>query len=247
MTTPGAAKQREPHRQRAKKRRHPKKPPVLAVARLTARKTIRTQNRVIVGLDGDYCLLQARQDLLRSVSPQLRDLVEATKWPDIPHIDDPCRTINPVFNQAPEPRHPRTPNHQPIGQLYRLRPHPPHSQHSPIRLRFSGLWAAAGGTALVRRQAQPNCGSKLSGFPRQRGSLFPGDAALPGRVFTASRSCLNEINPSGWLCPARKLITKRSKGWLANLLSCEEVICFYFTSHMHDPMDKDAYFCWRFQ
>jgi hypothetical protein len=41
------------------------KPPVLDVTRLTARRAIRAQNRVIVGLDGDYRLLQASQDLLR--------------------------------------------------------------------------------------------------------------------------------------------------------------------------------------
>ena len=87
----------------------------------------RTQNRVIVGLHRDYGLLQARQDLLRlsQRQPQLRDLAEATTWPDMLHIDDPCRTIDPCFNQARDPRHPRTPSHQPIGQSYRLRPHPP--------------------------------------------------------------------------------------------------------------------------
>src|ERR1700731_3420491 len=64
MTTEGTAKPREPHRHGAKQRRHPMKPPVLDVTRLTARRAIRTQNRVIVGLDGDDRLLQARQDLL---------------------------------------------------------------------------------------------------------------------------------------------------------------------------------------
>ena len=40
---------------------------------------------MIVGLDGDDRLLQARQDLLRlsQRQPQLGDLAEATKWPDI--------------------------------------------------------------------------------------------------------------------------------------------------------------------
>jgi hypothetical protein len=36
------------------------KPPVLDVTRLTAQRAIRTKNRVIVGLAGDYRLLQAR-------------------------------------------------------------------------------------------------------------------------------------------------------------------------------------------
>jgi hypothetical protein len=60
---------------------------------MTARRAIRTQNRVIVGLHGDHHLLQARQDLLRlsQRQPQLRDLAEATKWPDILYIDDPGR------------------------------------------------------------------------------------------------------------------------------------------------------------
>jgi hypothetical protein len=88
------------------------KPPVLDVTRLTARRAIRTQNRVFVGLDGDDRLLQARQDLLRlsQRQPQLGDIAEATKWPDIQYIDDPCRTIDPGFNQAQDPLHPRTPS-----------------------------------------------------------------------------------------------------------------------------------------
>ncbi len=132
MTTAGAAKPRKPHRHRAEQRRHPVKPPILDVTRLTARRAIRTQNRVIVRLDRDYRLPQARQDLLRLSrrQPQLRDLAEATKGPDILHIDDPCRTIDPCFNQAQYPRDPRTPSRQPIGQSYRLRPHPPRSGHS---------------------------------------------------------------------------------------------------------------------
>jgi hypothetical protein len=98
MTTAGAAKPREPHRDRAKQRRHPMKPPVLEVTRLTARKAIRTQNRVIVGVDGDDRLLQTRQDLLRlsQRQPQLRDLAGATEWPDILHIDAPAGPSIPV-------------------------------------------------------------------------------------------------------------------------------------------------------
>jgi hypothetical protein len=65
MTTAGAAKSREAYRHRAKQCRNPMKPPVLDVTSLTASRAIRTQNRVIVGLDGDDRLLQARQDLLR--------------------------------------------------------------------------------------------------------------------------------------------------------------------------------------
>jgi len=90
-TTAGAAKPRGPHRRGAKQRRHTMKPPLLDVTDLTARRAIRTQNRVIVGLNGDNHLLQARQDLLRlsQRQPQLRDLAEATKWSDIQHIDHP--------------------------------------------------------------------------------------------------------------------------------------------------------------
>jgi hypothetical protein len=59
---------------------------------------------VTVGLNGDDRLLQARQDLLRlsQRQPQLRDLPEATKWPDIQYTDDPCRTVDPCFNIPPQ-------------------------------------------------------------------------------------------------------------------------------------------------
>ena len=79
MTTVGAAKPRQPHRHRAEQRRHPMKPPVLDVTRLTTSRAIRTQNHVIVGLHGDHRLLQARQDLLclGQRQPQLRDIAES--------------------------------------------------------------------------------------------------------------------------------------------------------------------------
>jgi hypothetical protein len=127
MTTARTAKPREPHRHRAKQRRHSMTPPVLDVTRLTARRAIRTQDHMIAGLDGDYRLLQTRQDLprLNQRQPQLRDLPEAIKWPDIQYIDDPCRTIDPGFNQVQDPPNPRTPSQQPIGQSYHLRPYPP--------------------------------------------------------------------------------------------------------------------------
>ena len=81
MATAGAAKPRETHRHRAKQRRHPMKPPVLDMTRMTARRTIRTQNRVVVRLDGDHHLLQAREDLLRlgQCQHQLGDIAEVTK------------------------------------------------------------------------------------------------------------------------------------------------------------------------
>jgi hypothetical protein len=132
MTTTSTAKPRAPHRHGAQQRRHPTKPPVLDVTRLTARSPIRTQNRVIVGLDGDGRLLQARQDLLRRSQrqPQLRDPAEASKWPDTQYIDDPCRTIDLGFNQAQDPPNPRTPSQKPVGKSYHLRPYPPHSGHA---------------------------------------------------------------------------------------------------------------------
>jgi hypothetical protein len=64
---------------------------------------------------------------------QLGDLAEATKGPDIQYIDDPCRTIDPGFNQAQDPPHPRTPGQQPIGQSYHLRPYPPTFWTLPCR------------------------------------------------------------------------------------------------------------------
>jgi hypothetical protein len=114
MTTAGAAKPRAPHRHYAKQRYHPTKPPVLDVTRLTTSRAIRTQNRVIVRLHGDHRLLQARQDLLclGQRQPQVRDIAESTARPDIHYVDDPCRTVDPRFNQT-------------IGQSYRPRPHPP--------------------------------------------------------------------------------------------------------------------------
>jgi hypothetical protein len=56
-------------------------PPVLDMTRMTARRTIRTQNRVVVRLDGDHHLLQAREDLLRlgQCQPQRGDIAEVTK------------------------------------------------------------------------------------------------------------------------------------------------------------------------
>jgi hypothetical protein len=56
---------------------------------------------------------------------QVRDTAESTERPDIRYVDDPCRTVDPRFNQARDPRHPHTPGQQPIGQSYRLRPYPP--------------------------------------------------------------------------------------------------------------------------
>jgi hypothetical protein len=81
MATAGAAKPRETHRHSAKQRRHPMQPPVLDMTRMTARRTIRTQNRVVVRLDGDHHLLQAREDLLRlgQCQPQRGDIAEVTK------------------------------------------------------------------------------------------------------------------------------------------------------------------------
>jgi hypothetical protein len=109
-------------------------PPVLDVTRLTARRAIWTQNRVIVGLDGDDRLLQARQDLLRlsQCQPQLGDLAEATKWPDTQYIDDPCRTIDPGFNQAQNPRHSRTRSQQTDRPVISPAPSSPHILDTPL-------------------------------------------------------------------------------------------------------------------
>src|SRR4051794_34908439 len=133
MATAGAAKSREAHRHRPKQRRHSMKPPVLDMTRLTARRAIRTQDRMVVGLYGDHHSLQAREDLLRlgQCQPQLRNIAEITKRLDIHHVDDPRRTINPGFDQAQDPPHPQTPSQQPIGQSYRLRLYPPTSGTLP--------------------------------------------------------------------------------------------------------------------
>jgi hypothetical protein len=64
LATSGAAKSREAHRHTAKQHRHPMKPPILDMTRMTARRAIR-QDRMIIGLYGDHHLLQTREDLLR--------------------------------------------------------------------------------------------------------------------------------------------------------------------------------------
>src|ERR1700734_1614715 len=99
MATAGTAKSREAHWHRPKQRRHSMKPPVLDMTRLTARRAIRTQDRVVVGLYGDHDLLRARADLLRlgQCQPQPRDIAEVTKHLDIHHINDPRRAIDPGF------------------------------------------------------------------------------------------------------------------------------------------------------
>jgi hypothetical protein len=127
MTTAGAAKSREVHCHRTKQRRNPMKPPVLDVTRLTATRASWTPNRVMVGLDGDDRLLQARQYLLRlrQHQPQFRYVAESTERRDIHDVDDPYRPVDPRFNQAQDPRHPQSPSQQSIGQSYRPHPHPP--------------------------------------------------------------------------------------------------------------------------
>ena len=59
------------------------------MTRMTATRAIQTQNRMVVGLNGDHHLLQAREDLLRlgQCQPQLGDIAEVTKRPDIHYVD----------------------------------------------------------------------------------------------------------------------------------------------------------------
>jgi hypothetical protein len=127
MATAGAAKSPQAHRHSAKQRRHLMKPPVFDATRMTARRAIRAPNCMVVCLDGDHHVLQAREDLLRlgQCQPQLRDVAEVTKRSDIHYVDDPRRAVDPGFDQAQDPPHPRIPSQQTIGQSYRLRPHTP--------------------------------------------------------------------------------------------------------------------------
>jgi hypothetical protein len=127
MATAGAAKSPQAHRHSAKQRRHVMKPPVFNATRLTARRAIRTPNCVVVCLDGDHHLLQACKDLLRlrQCQPQLRDVAEVTKRSNIHDVKDPRRAVDPGFDQAQDPSHPRTPSQQTLGQSYRLRSHTP--------------------------------------------------------------------------------------------------------------------------
>jgi hypothetical protein len=127
MTTAGAAKSREPHRHRAKQRRYPMKSPVFDVTRMTARQTGRTQNRVIVGLNGDYSLLQARQVCFASasVSPRFaisprspRGLISSTSTTrDGRSISVSTKRKTHVIHQPPR--------QQSIGGSYRLGRYPP--------------------------------------------------------------------------------------------------------------------------
>jgi DNA-binding protein HU-beta len=95
--------------------------------------------------------LQASQDPLRlgQCQPQPRDIAEVAKRPDIHYVDDPLRAVDPGFDQAQDPPHPRTPSQQPIGQSYRLRSQTPtfwtlpllrsRSRRSPLKSLFERL------------------------------------------------------------------------------------------------------------
>ncbi len=76
VTTADAAKPREPYRHRAEQRRDRMMLPVFDVASAAARRTLRTQNRMIPRLRGDDLLLHANQNLLRlgERQPQVANL-----------------------------------------------------------------------------------------------------------------------------------------------------------------------------
>src|SRR3954452_19918340 len=169
MATAGAAKSREAHRHRPKPRRHSMKPPVLDMTRLTARRAIRTQDRMVVGLYGDHHSLQAREDLLRlgQCQPQLRNIAEVTKRLDIHHVDYPRRTINPGFDQAQDPPHPQTPSQQPIGQSYRLRLYPPTSGTLPLAV-LAGPIARDTGWPLTWIMGALSAGMLIAGLVSPR-------------------------------------------------------------------------------
>jgi hypothetical protein len=103
------------------------KPPIFDATRMTARPAIQTPNCMVVCLDGDHPLLQAREDLLRlgQCQSQPRDLAEVTERSDSHYFDDPRRAVDPGFDQAQDPPDPRIPSQQTVGQSYRLRPHTP--------------------------------------------------------------------------------------------------------------------------
>jgi Uma2 family endonuclease len=76
MTTAGAAKTWEPHRNRAERRRDLMKPAILDVTSTAAGRAVWPQNHMPVGLRGHHCLLHASQKLLPprlAISPRSRD------------------------------------------------------------------------------------------------------------------------------------------------------------------------------
>src|SRR5271166_3176266 len=127
MTTADAAKPRQPHLHNTEQCRDPMKPPVLDVTSTAARRAVRPQSRMPVGLHSDHRLLHARQKLLRlgQRQPQVRDIAKVAACPDFHHVDTRSGAISLRFDQPQNPPHPRSPGRQWPNRSYRLRPHPP--------------------------------------------------------------------------------------------------------------------------
>ena len=127
MTTADAAKPRQPHLHNTEQRRDPMKPPVLDVTSTAARRAVRPQNRMPVGLRGDHRLLHARQKLLGlgQCQAQMRDIVKIAGRSDLHDVDTRSGAISLRFDQPQNPPHPRSPGRQRPYRSYRFRPHLP--------------------------------------------------------------------------------------------------------------------------
>ena len=91
--------------------------------------------RVIISLHLDYRSLQTCQDLLclRQPQPQVRDIAESTERSDIRYVDDSGPGLS-NFISTKRKTHAirKSPSQLPIGQSYRLRPHPPTRWTPPL-------------------------------------------------------------------------------------------------------------------
>src|SRR5271157_5389142 len=112
------------------------KPPVLDVTSTAARRAVRPQNRMLVGLRGDHRLLHARQKLLRleQRQPQMRDIAKVAGRHDLHDVDTRSGAISLRFDHPQNPPHPRSPGRQWPNGSYRLRPYPPIFWTLPIEV-----------------------------------------------------------------------------------------------------------------
>src|SRR5271166_3924081 len=134
MPTADAAKPRQPHLHTTEQRRDPMKPPVLDVTSTAARRAVRPQNRMLVGLRGDHRLLHARQELLRlgQRQPQMRDIAKVAGRPDLHDVDTRSGAISLRFDHPQNPPHPRSPRPATAQPVISLASSSPHFLDTPL-------------------------------------------------------------------------------------------------------------------
>jgi len=160
------------------------KPPVLDVTSTAARRAVRPQNRMLVGLRGDHRLLHARQKLLRleQRQPQMRDIAKVAGRHDLHDVDTRSGAISLRFDHPQNPPHPRSPGRQWPNRSYRLRPHPPNFWTLPDVGRPSITWGDSCGVA--KRATGPS----LSGFViRVEGPVHDGGSDLEHQMRSSRR------------------------------------------------------------